>query len=241
MATYKTYITDATQLQVTAGYPTYSDGAPHRGIDTKVPGNVNTTVRCPAVGGKIIRSELGTGTNWSWGNFIVCQMANGSVWLAAHFAQRLVQVGATVNPGDVIGIYGSTGNVTGPHTHWEYHTSASLGAGNLGDPQFLLGVPNAIGTYDVEYGGGVIPPVPGGDMCNILVVIALIDGHVINFPASNDGDGWVYFNNDKYYRCLYTDPTRIQIMGKWNYWANISSGISIVKIYNKDLAGLPDV
>lgn len=240
MATYQTTITDFNQLQVTAGYPSYPGGGAHRGIDTKTPANANTVVRCPNVGGKIIRSELGTGGNWSWGNFIVCQMANGTVWLAAHFASRLVNVGDIVKPGDVIGIYGSTGNVTGPHTHWEYHTSSSIGGSNLGDPSFLLGVPNAIGVYDVEFGGGDVPPVPPVITdCNILVVNASMDGHSIMFPASNDGDGWVYFNNSNYYRCQYTDTSKVQQMGSWGYWQDVSN-VTVNKIFNKSLADLPD-
>lgn len=238
---YTTYITDNPKLQITAAYPAYSDGSPHRGIDTKTPGNVNTYVRCPSVGGKIIRSELGTGGNWSWGNFIVCQMANGTLWLAAHFASRLVNVGDTVNPGDVIGIYGSTGNVTGPHTHWEYHTSNSIGGGNLGDPSFLLGVPNAVGVYDVSFGGGGNPPVPPPETkgCNILIVNASMDGHSIMFPASNDGDGWVYFNNKNFYRVMYGDTARVQQMGEWNYWQDVTN-IAVNNIFNKNLTELPD-
>ena len=34
MAVYKQCITDVSPIRVTAGYPAYSDGSPHRGIDT---------------------------------------------------------------------------------------------------------------------------------------------------------------------------------------------------------------
>nr|DAT85265.1 MAG TPA: hypothetical protein [Bacteriophage sp.] len=33
MAVYKQCITDVSPIRVTAGYPAYPDGSPHRGID----------------------------------------------------------------------------------------------------------------------------------------------------------------------------------------------------------------
>ena len=61
--TYPTYITTSNKLRVTAGFPKYADGTPHRGGDVKVPGDTNKNVGS-LVSGEVIRSEFGTGGNW---------------------------------------------------------------------------------------------------------------------------------------------------------------------------------
>ena len=87
---YPTYITTSNKLRVTAGFPKYADGTPHRGGDVKVPGDTNKNVGS-LVSGEVIRSEFGTGGNWSWGNFIcVYSPERDETVLMAHFAQRLV-------------------------------------------------------------------------------------------------------------------------------------------------------
>lgn len=167
---YTTYITTASQLMVTAAYPAYPDGSYHRGMDTKVPGDTNRVLRAPT-NAIIVRSEYGTGGNWSWGNFICgYNSSEGYTWLVAHLQNRLVVVGDTVNAGDVIGYYDSTGNVTGPHAHWEKHIGNGI-TNDLAEPDFV-GVPNAIGTYDVEYGAPnpPDPPIPPAGRTDIFTL-----------------------------------------------------------------------
>ena len=60
-----------------------------------------------------------------------------------HLERRLVQVGQTVKAGDVIGIQGATGQVTGEHLHFE----CRKGTKQI-DAAEYLGIKNALGTYD---------------------------------------------------------------------------------------------
>lgn len=165
MPTYTTYITAYNQIMVTAGYPYYPQsfgGGYHRGIDTHTPGYVDNVVRAPT-DAVIVRSEYGTGQNSSWGNFVAGYNEEGNyTWLAAHFAARYVEARQTVKAGDPIGYAGQTGNASGVHTHWEGHRGRGI-TNNLFDPSSYLGFPNAVGTYDVEWGDPENPPGPGPD------------------------------------------------------------------------------
>lgn len=40
-------------------------------------------------------------------------------WIAAHLSRTNVNAGYQVDPGDLIGLSGQSGNVTGPHLHFE--------------------------------------------------------------------------------------------------------------------------
>ena len=60
-------------------------------------------------------------THWSYGNNVVINHGDGYVTLYAHCSQVLVSPGQTVNQGDVIALVGATGNVTGPHLHFEVY------------------------------------------------------------------------------------------------------------------------
>jgi hypothetical protein len=61
----------------------------------------------------------------SFGNYalIDCTTKDGEAteWymLHAHLSERTVDLGATVKPGDVLGLSGATGFVTGAHLHWQ--------------------------------------------------------------------------------------------------------------------------
>ena len=157
MAVYKQCITDVSPIRVTAGYPAYSDGSPHRGIDTV---HGNHKAYAPEAGVVVVAQHWNGSTsgNQSWGNMIKVQMADGTTWRAAHFASQIWHVGDTITKGDFIGTQGETGNATGIHTHWEYATAG----GTLMDPSAILGIPNARGTYDVEWDAS-IDPGPGPD------------------------------------------------------------------------------
>lgn len=84
---------------------------------------------------------------WTYGNYVVYQLASGRCILCAHMSKRLVSVGDKVKAGQVIGIEGSTGNSTGSHCHVEYRESSAAGATRYNVAEYL-GIPNAVGTYD---------------------------------------------------------------------------------------------
>ena len=55
----------------------------------------------------------------SYGNYVRLLHPNGDETLYAHMRYLYVRAGQTVEQGQVIGVSGSTGNVTGPHLHFE--------------------------------------------------------------------------------------------------------------------------
>lgn len=95
--------------RITQGYTFY-----HRAIDIANTG-----------GGPILAADAGTVVvsgwpdNYGYGNRVVIDHGNGFVTLYAHLSRLRVEVGQTVNRGDIIGDMGSTGRSTGTHLHFE--------------------------------------------------------------------------------------------------------------------------
>ena len=162
MASYSQCITNGSTIRVTAGYPYYSDGSRHGGIDTV---HTNLLSYAPK-SGTVVTAHVWNGAttgNDSWGNYIVVRMADGNYWLAAHFATQTHSVGESINEGDYIGQQGATGNVTGKHTHWEYW-QGGYGTAYRQNPQSILRIPNTVGTFDVTWdteSSKPEPPEPG--------------------------------------------------------------------------------
>lgn len=98
---------------ISAGYPNYSSGKYHGGIDFPCP--TGTKVCAVADGKVIVAKEL----NYSYGHYIIIDHGNGLTTLYAHNSKLLVGVGDTVTKGQAIAYSGSTGNSTGPHCHFE--------------------------------------------------------------------------------------------------------------------------
>ncbi|MCW7990924.1 peptidase, partial [Streptomyces platensis subsp. clarensis] len=77
---------------------------------------------------------VGSGTvveaGWggSYGNNIVIKMNDGTYTQYGHLSSLGVSVGQQVTPGQQIGLSGATGNVTGPHLHFEARTGADYGS-----------------------------------------------------------------------------------------------------------------
>lgn len=84
------------------------------GVDYMLP--LGTPLNAPFAG-KIIESQF----NGPYGNTVVIQLANGYTYRVAHLQGTSVNVGATVNVGQLLGTVGSTGNSTGPHVLIEMH------------------------------------------------------------------------------------------------------------------------
>ncbi|MFJ9010459.1 M23 family metallopeptidase [Streptomyces canus] len=68
------------------------------------------------------------GWGGSYGNEIVIRMADGTYTQYGHLSSIGVSVGQSVTPGQQIGLSGATGNVTGPHLHFEARTTAEYGS-----------------------------------------------------------------------------------------------------------------
>ncbi|MEV2215744.1 M23 family metallopeptidase [Streptomyces sp. NPDC050997] len=119
-----TYVAPISGSYVSTGYKSggslWSSGS-HTGIDFHA--STGTTVH--AVGsGTVVEAGWGG----SYGNQIVIKMNDGTYTQYGHLSSIGVSVGQTVTPGRQIGLSGATGNVTGPHLHFEARTSAEYGS-----------------------------------------------------------------------------------------------------------------
>ncbi|MCR5522287.1 MAG: peptidoglycan DD-metalloendopeptidase family protein [Clostridia bacterium] len=114
---------------ITAGYPSYSDGSPHWGIDIcAVGGNTRGRPFNAAQGGEVIIAVNDSNWNYGFGNYCVIDHGDGTQTLYAHSDNIKVSVGQVVQKGQEIGIIGATGNVTGPHLHFEVRVKNADGS-----------------------------------------------------------------------------------------------------------------
>lgn len=104
---------------ISAGYPNYSSGRYHGGIDFPV--STGSNVYAAASGTVILVKYL----NSSYGYYIMVDHGNGLSTLYAHNSQLLVSVGQSVSRGEVIAYSGSTGNSSGPHCHFEVRVNGN--------------------------------------------------------------------------------------------------------------------
>lgn len=75
---------------------------------------------------------------------------------------------------------------------------------------------------------------------NIAMVEYTEAGHSITSPATNDPDGYVYFNNKRYFRTPYPGWGKVQEYSPaWGYWCDITD-VTVTKFVNKVLTYLPD-
>lgn len=86
----------------------------HKGIDIGT--GIGTEVRA-ADGGEVIYSQ-DSGKS-GYGILVKLRHDDGAVTYYAHLSKTLVAVGDRVAQGDLIALSGDTGNVTGPHLHFE--------------------------------------------------------------------------------------------------------------------------
>ncbi len=84
----------------------------HGGLDYGVCANLN--IYAPAAGTVVF-----TGPLTAMGNATYIDHGHGIYTGYGHQAEIRVNVGDHVEPGQLIGIIGATGRVTGPHLHWE--------------------------------------------------------------------------------------------------------------------------
>ncbi|WP_155055813.1 M23 family metallopeptidase [Streptomyces blattellae] len=93
----------------------------HTGVDFVVP----TGTSLKAVGAGTVVSA---GWGGAYGNQVVVRLADGYYAQYAHLSSISVSSGQTVTGGQQIGLSGATGNVTGPHLHFEIRTTPDYGS-----------------------------------------------------------------------------------------------------------------
>lgn len=111
------YPTDS--RSISAGFPNYSSGGYHGGIDFPV--STGSNVYAAGSGTVILVKYL----NYSYGYYVMIDHGDGLSTLYAHNSQILVSVGQSVSAGQVIALSGSTGNSTGPHCHFEVRVNGN--------------------------------------------------------------------------------------------------------------------
>ncbi|MBX9360939.1 LysM peptidoglycan-binding domain-containing M23 family metallopeptidase [Streptomyces sp. WAC04114] len=93
----------------------------HTGVDFVVP----TGTSLKAVGaGEVVSAGWGG----AYGNQVVIKLKDGHYAQYAHLSQLSVSAGQTVTAGQQVGLSGATGNVTGPHLHFEIRTTPDYGS-----------------------------------------------------------------------------------------------------------------
>src|SRR5438105_7528803 len=97
-----------------AGFPHF-----HTGLDLAVP--LGTPVFAAADGVVVLARPMtdATGILVGYGNYVVIAHDAGLKTLYGHLLAIGVKEGDVVKRGQLIGLVGSTGNSTGPHTHFE--------------------------------------------------------------------------------------------------------------------------
>jgi len=90
--------------------------SPHGGTDFLSPHG--TPVKSPNAGRVLAAREL-----YFTGNTVIIDHGLGVVSMLAHLSRIDVREGDTVSAGQILGLVGATGRVTGPHLHWALRVS----------------------------------------------------------------------------------------------------------------------
>lgn len=98
---------------ISAGFPRYPSGGYHGGVDFDCP--TGTSVHA-ADDGYVTSAGW---NNTGFGNWVMINHGNGMVTIYGHNSRVVVRAGQSVKKGDLIAYSGATGNVTGPHVHFE--------------------------------------------------------------------------------------------------------------------------
>ncbi|MGC5567762.1 M23 family metallopeptidase [Streptomyces sp. FR-108] len=93
----------------------------HTGVDFVVP--TGTALKSVGAG-----TVVSAGWGGAYGNQVVIRLADGHYAQYAHLSSLSVSAGQTVTGGQQVGLSGATGNVTGPHLHFEIRTTPDYGS-----------------------------------------------------------------------------------------------------------------
>ena len=105
--------------KITSGYGNryiFGSTSFHSGID--INGYYGQPIAA-ADGGKVVYAGTGTGSYWSYGNYVVIDHENGLQTIYAHCSSLVVRAGERVYKGQTIAKVGSTGRSTGNHCHFQ--------------------------------------------------------------------------------------------------------------------------
>ncbi len=99
---------------------------PHSGLD--IAAETGTPVASAGAGVVTLADDL-----YFNGNTVFVDHGQGLVTMYCHLSETTVAVGDRVEQGDIIGLVGATGRVTGAHLHW----TVSLNGNRVDPPTFL--------------------------------------------------------------------------------------------------------
>ncbi len=132
--------------EVIAGYPRYSGGGAHWGVDIGVYDDIGCnisegTIILASKGGEVVEAVNNGEWNTGFGNYCVIDHGDGTQTLYAHSCDIQVSVGESVEQGQVIGIVGDTGNTTAPHLHFEVRVENGCGGYKRVNPMKFIEEP----------------------------------------------------------------------------------------------------
>jgi GH24 family phage-related lysozyme (muramidase) len=210
---------------VTGGYPSYSSGKFHGGIDL-VETNGGDPQVIAAIGGIVERVRHLTN---SYGEHVVIAGTDGLYHFYCHMKAGSVQVseGQQVAAGQVLGTMGATGNATGPHLHYEVRSTLNgTQQSSVVDPAPLLGItgtPNSPVTARTA-----AAPTNGNEQPITLQTVPYQDTEIQEAVAGSEEKGEYLFGR----RC------RVLIADETGYAVDVSDlhiTFQIIKTYLSDL------
>src|SRR4029079_12651997 len=92
--------------------------SPHSGTDFLSP--AGTPIHAPNAGRILAARDF-----YFTGNTVIIERGLGVFSLLAHLSRLDVREGDLVTAGQIVGLVGATGRVTGPHLHWALRVSGA--------------------------------------------------------------------------------------------------------------------